>query len=74
MSTRITPWRARSPPKAWSCSRTTASCRLKNPQHIAVIGRAAENAHFQGGGSSHINPTQVAVPFKEVQQLAGQPN
>lgn len=43
---------------------------LKNPQHIAVIGRAAEQAHFQGGGSSHINPTRVAVPFKEVQQLA----
>jgi len=40
---------------------------LKNPQHIAVIGRAAEHAHFQGGGSSHINPTQVAVPFKELQ-------
>jgi beta-glucosidase len=43
---------------------------LKHPQHIAVIGRAAEHAHFQGGGSSHINPTRVAVPFKEVQQLA----
>jgi len=41
---------------------------LKNPQHIAVIGRAAAHAHFQGGGSSHINPTQVAVPFKELQQ------
>jgi len=43
---------------------------LKNPQHIAVIGRAAENPHFQGGGSSHINPTKVAVPFQELQQLA----
>jgi beta-glucosidase len=28
---------------------------LQNPQHIAVIGRAAQKAHFQGGGSSHIN-------------------
>jgi beta-glucosidase len=44
---------------------------LKGQQHIAVIGRAAENAHFQGGGSSHINPTQVAVPFKELQAQAG---
>lgn len=43
---------------------------LKNQQHIAVIGRAAENAHFQGGGSSHINPTKVAVPFKELQAQA----
>ncbi|MCB8982611.1 MAG: glycoside hydrolase family 3 C-terminal domain-containing protein [Ardenticatenaceae bacterium] len=44
---------------------------LQNPQHIAVVGRAAQKAHFQGGGSSHINPTQVDVPFKELQKLAG---
>jgi beta-glucosidase len=44
---------------------------LKGQQHIAVIGRAAENAHFQGGGSSHIHPTRVAVPFKELQAQAG---
>ena len=44
---------------------------LKDRQHIAVIGRAAENAHFQGGGSSHIHPTKVAVPFKELQAQAG---
>jgi beta-glucosidase len=44
---------------------------LKGQQHIAVIGRAAENAHFQGGGSSHINPTRVAMPFKELQTRAG---
>jgi len=44
---------------------------LKGQQHIAVIGRAAENAHFQGGGSSHINPTKVAVPFKELKAQSG---
>ena len=44
---------------------------LKDPQHIAVIGHAAEEAHFQGGGSSHINPTRVDNPFKELQNLAG---
>ena len=44
---------------------------LKDPQQIAVIGRSAEHAHFQGGGSSHINPTRVAVPLKELQALAG---
>jgi beta-glucosidase len=43
---------------------------LKEYQHIAVIGRSAENAHFQGGGSSHINPTKVAVPLKELQAHA----
>jgi beta-glucosidase len=43
---------------------------LKGHQHIAVIGRSAEAAHFQGGGSSHINPTKTAVPFKELQERA----
>jgi beta-glucosidase len=44
---------------------------LKGQQQIAVIGRSAESAHFQGGGSSHINPTKVAVPFKELKAQAG---
>ncbi len=44
---------------------------LKGQQHIAVIGRSAERAHFQGGGSSHINPTKVAIPFRELQARAG---
>ncbi len=44
---------------------------LKGQQHIAVIGHSAEEAHFQGGGSSHINPTRVDNPFKELQILAG---
>ena len=43
---------------------------LKGQQHIAVIGRSAEAAHFQGGGSSHINPTRTDVPFKELQARA----
>ena len=44
---------------------------LKNRQNIAVIGRAAKEPHFQGGGSSHINPTQVDIPFDELQRVAG---
>jgi len=44
---------------------------LGDPQHIAVIGRAARDAHFQGGGSSHINPTRVDAPFEALQKLAG---
>ena len=43
---------------------------LRGQQHIAVIGRSAEKAHFQGGGSSHINATKVAMPFKELQSHA----
>lgn len=44
---------------------------LRAPRRIAVIGRAAKEPYFQGGGSSHINPTQVDIPFDEVQKLAG---
>jgi len=44
---------------------------LQKPQHIAVIGRAAQEAYIQGGGSSHINPTQVDIPLVELQKLAG---
>jgi len=36
-----------------------------------VIGRAAQKPYFQGGGSSYINPTQVDIPFKELQLRAG---
>ncbi len=44
---------------------------LKGYHKIAVIGRTAKVAHYQGGGSSHINPTQVDVPYDEFQKLAG---
>jgi beta-glucosidase len=43
---------------------------LKGHRQIAVIGRSAKAAHFQGGGSSHTNPTQVDVPFQELQSRA----
>jgi len=43
---------------------------LKAHEHIAVIGHSAETAHFQGGGSSHINPTKVSVPFNEIKNQA----
>ena len=43
---------------------------LKGHRQIAVIGRSAQAAHFQGGGSSHINPTRVDVPFQELQARA----
>jgi len=45
---------------------------LQAPQHIAVIGRSAEKPYYQGGGSSNINPTKVAIPYKEIQARAGQ--
>jgi beta-glucosidase len=44
---------------------------LKNRQRVAVIGRAAKQPHFQGGGSSRVNPTKVDIPVDELQELAG---
>ena len=44
---------------------------LQKQQHMAVIGQAAKEAYYQGGGSSHINSTQVDIPFVELQKLAG---
>lgn len=44
---------------------------LRDVRRIAVIGRAAVEPHFQGGGSSHIQPTQVDVPLDELKKLAG---
>ncbi len=43
---------------------------LKGHRQIAVIGRSAKEPYFQGGGSSHINPTRVDVPFQELQSRA----
>jgi beta-glucosidase len=40
---------------------------LKGQQQIAVIGRSAKDPYYQGGGSSHIVPTNVDIPFKELQ-------
>ncbi len=44
---------------------------LKQPRRIAVIGRSAKEAYYQGGGSSHINPTRVDNPYEELQKIAG---
>ena len=44
---------------------------LGGQQTMAVIGRSARHPHFQGGGSSHINPTRVTEPFEALQAHAG---
>jgi beta-glucosidase len=44
---------------------------LRAGGRIAVIGHAAEEAHFQGGGSSHMTTTQVDVPVDALKGLAG---
>jgi len=41
-------------------------------QKIAVIGHSAKEPHYQGGGSSHINPTRVDIPLDEIKKYAGE--
>jgi beta-glucosidase len=43
---------------------------LENPHSIAVIGRAAREPHFQGGGSSYINPTLLDTPWQALQEAS----
>lgn len=42
---------------------------LQKVEKLAVIGRSAQVAQFQGGGSSHINPTRLDVPIEEIHAL-----
>ena len=44
---------------------------LKAQRQIAVIGRAAKVPYYQGGGSSHINPTRLDIPLEELQKMVG---
>ncbi|KWX22082.1 beta-glucosidase [Mycolicibacterium wolinskyi] len=41
------------------------------PSTLAVIGTFAQHPRYQGGGSSHVNPTRVDVPLDEIRALAG---
>jgi beta-glucosidase len=43
---------------------------LRGVKTLAVIGASAKEPHYQGGGSSHINPTKTDIPFDELQKLA----
>lgn len=42
------------------------------PSSIAVIGGFAATPRYQGGGSSHVNPTRVDVPLEEIRRYAGE--
>ena len=44
---------------------------LQKSGKIAVIGSFAKKPHFQGGGSSQVNPTHVSVPLDEIRKAAG---
>ncbi|MCL6605214.1 MAG: glycoside hydrolase family 3 C-terminal domain-containing protein [Paenibacillus sp.] len=38
---------------------------------IAIIGEFAKNPRYQGGGSSHVNPTKLDDAFTEMKAVAG---
>ncbi|MGK2865572.1 MAG: glycoside hydrolase family 3 N-terminal domain-containing protein, partial [Mycobacterium sp.] len=41
------------------------------PSSVAVIGAFAVTPRYQGGGSSHVNPTRVDVPLEEIRSRVG---
>ena len=44
---------------------------IQDTGHIAVIGHSAQAPYYQGGGSSHINPTRVDIPLEALRESAG---
>lgn len=40
---------------------------------VAVIGAFAETPRYQGGGSSHVNPTSIDVPLEEIKARLAAP-
>lgn len=44
---------------------------IKEAESIAVIGAFAKKPRYQGGGSSHINPTNVDDIYEEFEKAAG---
>ncbi|MEG1131282.1 MAG: glycoside hydrolase family 3 C-terminal domain-containing protein [Romboutsia sp.] len=47
---------------------------LKKNEKIAVIGELAKKIRYQGGGSSHINPTKLDNTYEEIVKIAGEEN
>jgi beta-glucosidase-like glycosyl hydrolase len=45
---------------------------LRVGQKIAVLGELAAQPQFQGGGSSHVNPTRVEIPLTEIRAALGE--
>jgi len=43
---------------------------LKPEGTIAVIGAFAKQPRYQGGGSSHVNPTELDIPYEKIKEAA----
>ncbi|WP_456277556.1 beta-glucosidase [Bacillus sp. AK128] len=44
---------------------------LKKEGKLAVVGAFGKHSRYQGGGSSHVNPTQLDSVFNEIEKMAG---
>jgi len=44
---------------------------LRRGQRIVVLGEFAEKPQYQGGGSSHVNPTRLDIPLDELRAALG---
>ncbi|MGC9063654.1 MAG: beta-glucosidase [bacterium] len=44
---------------------------LKRQGTIAIIGAFAKKPRLEGGGSSHINPTMIDIPYNEIERIGG---
>ncbi|ADL68251.1 glycoside hydrolase family 3 domain protein [Thermoanaerobacterium thermosaccharolyticum DSM 571] len=44
---------------------------LKKQGKIAIIGELAVKPRYQGGGSSHIVPTKLDIPYDKITKIAG---
>ncbi|MCX7796656.1 MAG: glycoside hydrolase family 3 C-terminal domain-containing protein [bacterium] len=42
---------------------------LKKQGTIAIIGAFAKKPRFEGGGSSHVNPTMLDIPYDEIEKI-----
>ena len=47
---------------------------LRTGTRVAVLGGFAVDPQYQGGGSSHVNPTQVDIPLDELRSVLGDDN
>jgi len=43
----------------------------KSAKKVSIIGDLAKDPHFEGGGSSEVNPTEVVVPYNELVKSLG---
>ncbi|MDR6881865.1 glycoside hydrolase family 3 C-terminal domain-containing protein [Bacillus sp. 3255] len=43
---------------------------LSKQSRVAVLGPFAKEPRFQGGGSSHMNPARLDIPFEEISRFA----